>query len=1095
MKNKILKILSIAVVFSVLMPRSVMGNTAAPPEITVLESNITVAEISNQSTLDFDASHHTSDGRVSLIIELQQPPLGLAVQSQNTKLNISSSVSQNYLVNLALQQDRVISEIAALAPSMDVGFQYQTAFNGFSVLMDPEEASALLKVDSVKHVYPDRRRSLLLNSSTEVVNAPAFWTELSGQANAGAGVRIAVIDTGIRSENPMFEDTGNFTQLPGFPKGYCAPPSADPDFQCNAKLIVARYYEPLFNIHADEVLSPLDIHGHGSHVAGIAAGNPVIVPEGAVVPEATAISGVAPGAYLMVYKALFVEPDGGVTGTDSMFLAAIEDAFLDGADVINNSWGESENTDPADSPYQTVVASLKAAGIVVVFAAGNGGPDQESISCPGCLEDVITVGATTADRIYANTLDLIWPDTPDNPMGLAALTGTGPEITDDIDAEIIYAGTVDPSNFDGCASFGPGVFSNSIALIQRGSCVFLDKVNHAWAAGAVAVVVFNDEPGFPVRMNNLQTTQIPAVLMSKDQGEAVRDWIAGKTSPMARINADKIAVRNSYWQDALWESSSVGPNGNPNILKPDIVAPGFFILSASSPVFSGGQDFQFFRGTSMAAPHISGAAALMLQKYPTWTPQQIKSVLTSTANQFVTQSDGSTQATPFMRGSGRLDLAAARNAGLTFSHSSFVNSQCSTQCSWRVNVKNETSDNNTWWDAVVEAPPGVDVQVEPSYLILGLGETRTFTVTADVSAVPVDQWYFGNIRWQQITDTHSPANLPLAVFATEQDQASLDKTAHRSFAEPGDTVDYSISLINDSPLTTTFTISDVIPANASYVPGSVTGGLIYDDVSNALTGTVQLSGVKMHLIPDTLYGYFSLSDYADPAPCPNLDCDEGTSNLTGLDFIYNGRRFSDLMWSANGFVQVGDADTYLSEPNQNLPDSVAPNNILAPLWTDLEIDTCSTGGEKMGWYFGSATDGDFVYDIVEWKEAALKNDPTACYSFQIWIKRGTDQIWYVYGPQTAPLTVGTVGLENQYGSAGYSRFYNGSGIAPTEGTTLKAINSVDEASFTYSLEMGSALGVDVINTVQIINSGTGQVFQDFATVQIGRQIYLPLLIR
>lgn len=1092
MKNKILNIFTIIMVFSILMPTSVVGNPSTPPKITVLESDIIVKETYAQTSLDLGAAYHTPDGRISVIVELQQPPLGLA---HGQKLDLASPNRQDYLLKLVQQQDQVISEIATLVPGAEVRSRYNAAFNGFQVLVAPTKAAALLKLDAVKRVYPDRRRSLLLDSSTEVINAPAIWADLGGPSNAGEGIRIAVIDTGIRSENPMFEGT-DFIQPPGFPHGYCTDFPADPEFQCNDKLIVARYYEPIFNIHADETRSPLDIHGHGSHVAGIAAGNLVDVPAGVVVPETTTISGVAPKAYLMVYKALFVEPDSGVAGSDSMFLAALDDALLDGADVINNSWGESENRNPADSPYQTVLAALNAAGVVVVFAAGNGGPNESTIHCPGCLEDALTVGATTADRIYANTLDVLWPmEVPDNLKGLAALSGTGPEITENIDASIVYSGAADPGNVEGCSPFVEGTFANSIALIPRGSCLFIEKVTNAWSAGAIAVVIFNNEPGFPIRMMNLQTTSIPAVFMSKDQGESLRDWVTAMSLPMARINTEVTAVRNSYWQDLLLESSSAGPNGDPNVLKPDIVAPGFYILSATSPVSSGGQDYQFFEGTSMAAPHISGAAALMIQKHPTWTPQQIKTALTSTANPQVYQPDGSTPATPFMMGAGRLDLAAGSNTGLTFSQPSFANSQCHGQCSFVATVKNETLNNNSWWDVIVDAPLGLNVQVEPSFMILGLGETRTFRVTVDVTDVLLDQWYFGNIGWQQKFETHADANLPLAVFSTEPDQASLAKKADRFFAAPGDTATYTISLINDVPLTTTFTISDPIPTNASFVPGSATGGLVYDPIADELVATVELSGVKMDLVPDSLYGYFSLSDYADPEPCPDMDCDEGTIMLTGFDFFYNGREVNDLVWSTNGYIQVSTDSPDLSSFNQNLPDPVAPNNVIAPLWADLDTHACSLGSEKAGWYRGSATDGTFIYDIVEWKEVALKSDPTICFSFQIWMKKGTDEIWFVYGPQTGTITTATVGLENQHGSAGYTHFYNGSGTAPTEGTTLKAVHDVGQVNFTYALELGPTLGVDVTNTVQAFNTRTESVISASTMVRVAKHIFLPFLIR
>lgn len=387
----------------------------------------------------------------------------------------------------------------------------------------------------------------------------------------------------------------------------------------------------------------------------------------------------------------------------------------------------------------------------------------------------------------------------------------------------------------------------------------------------------------------------------------------------------------------------------------------------------------------------------------------------------------------------------------------------------------------------MDAPAGMSVQVEPDFMILGLGESRTFTVTADVSGVPLDQWYFGNISWQQKFDTHSDANLPLAVYAAEPDHASLGKTANRAFAEPGDTVAYTITLINDAPLTTTFTISDPVPMNASYVPGSAAGGLDYDAVEDELVGIVGLSGVKMELVPDTLHGYHSLPDLGvPPQSCPDDRCDDAAIELGGLDFFYNGRHVSDLEWSTNGYLQVSAETQNLAAPNQNLPDPALPNNILAPLWADLIDGTL---------YYALVSYGDQVYYVFEWKDAALKSDPDRQYSFQIWIEIGTDGIWFVYGPQTGAITTATVGLENQHGSAGYSYYYNGSGIAPPEGSTLKVIHDVDQANFTYALEMGPTLGWDVTNVVQVTNSRTDRVLQASATVHVSLQIYLPLLIR
>ena len=1094
MKTGFVKILSLMLLMALIGPFSAGAHTSEPPEITVLSSEPLITDSSAQTNLNLDAALQGADGRVSLIVELQDPPLGLTALTRNPEYDAESIASQAYLAQVDRQQEIALTEMRKLAPSLQVDFRYRAAFNGFGLRVDPAEAPALLKLETVKHIYPDRMRSLLLDSSVGVINAPALWAELGGQDHAGDGIRIAIIDTGIRSEHPMFSGAG-FTQPPGFPRGYCVDNPADLYFQCNDKLIVARFYMPTFAIHGAEVYSPLDIHGHGSHVAGIAAGNPVEVPAGTYSSEAIPISGVAPRAYLMVYKALFTQPDENVSGTDAMLLAALDDALLDGADVVNNSWGGVGIEDPEDSPFTTAIRALNATGAVVVFAAGNSGPGAGTISCPGCLEDALTVGASTADRVFANTLDVTGPGTvPGDLLGLAALTGSGPAIMEDLEAGVLYAGTVDPLNAEACSSFAGEVFSDTIALIPRGGCPFVDKVTHAQAAGARAVAVFNDEPGFPIRMANLGSTLIPAVFISQDQGDALRDWVTSTVSPTVRINAAVTAVYDPAWQDVLWESSSVGPNRNPAVLKPDLVAPGINILSAVSPVFSGGAQYQLWQGTSMAAPHVSGAAALLRQRHPEWTSQQIKTALTSTARREVYQPDGTTQSTPFMMGAGRLNLEQARNAGVTFDQPSFADPDCSLQCGWNGTITN-AGFQLTWWEPVVTSPPGMNVQVTPSYVIFGAGESRSFSISVDVSGLAADQWYFADLTWEEKSDALPDAHLPIAVYVTEPIPARLEKNADHVFADPGETVAYTLTLVNEAPVTSAFALTDPIPENASYLSGSATGGLTYDSLEDQLSATVNLPAAQMQLVPDTLHGYIEISTIdpehpIDPVPCPDSVCDEAALVISGLDFYFNGQPANDVVWSTNGYLQVGSVILGLSSPNQNLPDPDVPNNLLAPLWTDL------TGGK---WYYALVQVGQgseaMVYYVFEWKDAALTSALAQKYSFQVWIKRGTDEIWFVYGPQTAALTTGTVGIENRYGNVGFTYYYNGSGTAPVNGTSLKANSSLGMAMFTYALQVGPSKAINIVNLAQAENQSTGEVVQASATVFVGERVYLPLVIR
>ena len=347
----------------------------------------------------------------------------------------------------------------------------------------------------------------------------------------------------------------------------------------------------------------------------------------------------------------------------------------------------------------------------------------------------------------------------------------------------------------------------------------------------------------------------------------------------------------------------------------------------------------------------------------------------------------------------------------------------------------------------------------------------------------------------QSHDFESGAHLPLAVSLDEPAQARLDKTVDVTQALPGDTVHYTITLINDAPLTTTFVLRDPIPENASYIPGSATGGLVYVEENNELLTTIELQAIGMSIFPELLYGYIQLSDYVESEPCPGGDCDNGAVALSGFDFTFYGQQVTDLVWSINGFLRAGTDLADLDGPNQNFPDPAEPNNLIAPLWVDLDLDGCSVPELTSAWYRIFASVDNVPYYIFEWENAALKSDATQCFTFQVWIKTGTDEIWFIYGPQTGPVDSGTVGIENPDGSSGHTDFYNGVGSAPVEGSSLKVIRNDEQATFGYALEIGADLWRNVINVVEATNTDTGQVIQASAEVRVGERIYMPVVMR
>lgn len=806
---------------------------------------------------DLENAIATGDGRIRVIVELEEPPLalysggapGLAATALETsgsqKLDIASQNSAAYINHLASAQANFAASLTAAAPSAGIDFTYQVAFNGMSMAISPDEVDHMSRIPGVKAVYPDSLRHVQMDSSLPLINAPAVWSTLGGQDEAGAGMFIAVVDTGIWADHPMFSADG-FSMPQGFPKGYCSSNSADPDFQCSGKIVAARYYNPVFPVHPEEALSPLDIHGHGSHTAGTAAGNSGTVTDTSLVNGPIEISGVAPAAYLMVYKGLFATGGGGGSGSDSMLLAALNDALADGADVVNNSWGGGPG-DPGFSPFNTAVKSLTASGVVVVFSAGNSGPNPSTINCPGCIAEAITVGASTTQRRFIKTLDVLSPTpVPGHLTGIELQPSDGPSAADDLAAPIVYAGTADPSNENGCSAFPNGTtFNGQIALIKRGACNFSTKVYNADAAGALAALVYNDLGDELVKMA-VGPADIPSYFLGKTSGDALVGWLSDNDTAIARINSSVTLA--PVTPDTLASFSSTGPNGDLQILKPDLVAPGVEILSAYSPALTG-QSYTQISGTSMAAPHVAGGAALLKQIHPSWSVSQIRSALTSTSVQTVVQPDGFSPATPFQMGAGRIDLERAGEAGLTFDSHSFTSDDCKGACTWTGALKN-VGETTATWIAKTETQGGPSLSVFPSTITLAPQEEAEFTIQADVGTLALGQWHFSGLTWSEASGAYSDAFLPLAVLPSDSvEPAALSIQVDKSTAGPGDTLQYTITLANNTFETAPYRILDPIPTHTSFIEGSASGGLVFDSVQNTLNAEVTVAG---RVLPDDM---------------------------------------------------------------------------------------------------------------------------------------------------------------------------------------------------------------------------------------------------
>jgi minor extracellular serine protease Vpr len=1091
--------------------------TTAPAQAGILQDYPTPVRADKQVEIlevidlaDFESATRSEDGRLRVIVELNDPPLalyegglrGLAATSRQAtgtpKLDINSPAAQAYIRHLKGAQDAAISTIQSLAPSASTNYRYQLTMNGFGLEIAEADLPALLKAPGVKAVYPDEMQHVEMEASLDIINAPAMWAAVGGRDNAGDGIFVAVIDSGIWPEHPMFAGDG-FEMPFGYPRGYCLDnPAAD--FQCNGKIVAARYYEPSFAIHAEEELSPRDINGHGSHTAGTAAGNVVVVTATNTVVSPTTISGVAPGAYVMAYKALFHNAAGTTaSGTITMLLAALEDALADGADVINNSWGGGAGN-PRLSPFRTVFESLIASDVVIVFSAGNSGPDPETIGCPGCVEYTIATAASTTNRRYAPGITLTSTITIPPPLNtpIPYTPSDFPGFTTSLTAPVKAAALVQPSNPLGCDPFLAGSFTDSIALIQRGVCAFSVKVNNAAAAGAVGVIIFNNQPG-TVNITVPGTT-IPSVSILESDGQELLDLLtANPTATVtATLNPNQV-FQYDVQPDVLAGFSSVGPGGDPNFLKPDITAPGVNILSAYSPALDG-RMYNQISGTSMAAPHVTGAVALMKELHPTWTINQIRSVLMSTSIQTVYQPDGVTLATPFNIGAGRMDLERALNAGVTFDSASFSAGECLGHCEWHNTIKN-ISDTTTTWQAHVRIREHVSIAVTPTQVTLPPGLSADFLVTIDATRA-VSEWHYGEIIWRDTSGVHPDAYMPIVVTPRRFTNSTFTKEAPEEIL-PGEPFTYTLNLQSSEFVTSTYYIFDQLPDEVTYVDGSASPELEYDAATHSLSGQVELGPVVMSIqsVP-ILSSFFSLPTVfgTQPLPCGTGECDEVALTLTGLEFMYNGTLYDRLTVSTNGFVVPGELGSIIDNADENtmLPNPDSPNNMIAPLWTDLDLGQGSTGGGN--WYAQFVTLSGIPFLVIEWKNVELYGDPTSVYTFQVWIAEGPEEFIFFTYNQIIGDTDFTIGVENIDGTAGSTYYFNGTGTLPPAGSAgvneLLVVSDAPETTLTFMVEPLPTLQIDtfITNEASVLRTGSSLELVAWVTTKVDfLDTYFPLM--
>ena len=543
-----------------------------------------------------------------------------------TRRATHSPAAENYRALLRSRQESLKRELASR--KLAVLGAVDTLSNAVFVAATPDRAAGLKSLPGVKGVIEMRSVKPRMNAATTLANAPVAWSAVGGQSNAGSGIMIGVIGSGIDQTHPAFQDP-SLSMPAGFPKCTAGFP-ADCSYTTN-KVIVARSYvrelsagsstDPgaVANDSGPDDYSPRDRSGEGTAIASVIAGNMVTGP-------AVPFSGMAPKAWLGNYK---VEnspgmPGGGGKDFESVYVQAINDAFNDGMQIVNLSAGVIATYGPLDTgpicgqsdgvPCDFLAYNCEKAaqlGMLITVAAGddgengygffnNGQPGFNLVSSPATAPSVIAVGATMNSHVMQPSVSVVGGPSP--------LQNIAAQTSDAYSADIaagVYSGAwalplvdVAETGNDGfsCGPLPQFSLSNSIALIQQGNCDFSTKAAHAANAGALGIIFYGNTSDAPVPLEIQDSSGNvplfgPVVMIAQSDGLNLKGYIDSHPASAVLVDAaGSEMLVPAYDQQAaslyapgfqpklaanqLLAFSSAGPAPGTMALKPDIVSTG-----------------------------------------------------------------------------------------------------------------------------------------------------------------------------------------------------------------------------------------------------------------------------------------------------------------------------------------------------------------------------------------------------------------------------------------------------------------------------------------------------------------------------------------
>ena len=637
--------------------------------------------------------------------------------------------------------------------------------------------------------------------SNTIITVPKVW--YSGYK--GEGTVVAIIDSGLDVDHDVLHISDLST----------AKYKSEKEIEA-AKEAAGITYGEWFNdkvvfgynyVDVNTVLKEEDKRSHGMHVTSIATGNPTQPVAGQL------MYGVAPEAQVMFMR---VFSDLKATTGAALYVKAIEDAVKLGADSINLSLGGANGS--VVNMNENVTAAIEAArraGVSVVIAAGNDGtfgsghsnpsadyPDYGLVGAPSTARDAISVASYNNTTVGSKVINIIGLENNadlnygkssfDNPEKSPVPFEIGKEY------EYVYAGIGQASDFDGLDLTG------KLALIKRGTITFSEKIANATAAGAVGVVIFNSRPGEANVSMQLDDTAIaiPSVFIPLEFGEA----LAANSYKIAFNN--ETDIRPNPEAGLLSDFSSWGLSADGE-LKPDLAAPGGAIYAAIND-----NDYANMQGTSMASPHVAGAAVLvkqyLLATYPTKSPQEIealvKHLLMSTAKAHVNK-ETTAYTSPRQQGAGIIDTAAAISTGLYLTgedgYGSITLGNVEDTFSFTVTLHNITNEDKTLnystqlttdtaQNGLITLAPRLLAEIPGGKVTVKANSSTTVTINVDASSFAEEltglmkNGYYleGFVRFTDVADGGDIVSIPYVGFRGEfQNLAVLEEPIYNLIAD------------------------------------------------------------------------------------------------------------------------------------------------------------------------------------------------------------------------------------------------------------------------------------------------------------------------